>query len=128
VISDEIYHRTGYDGAPTPSAASEPALGARTIVVDGVSKAYAMTGWRLGWGILPPALAARATALVAHSTSCVPPFVQHAGIAALGGPQESVDAMVAELRRDATCSSAGCARSPACAADRRGARSTPGPT
>jgi aspartate/methionine/tyrosine aminotransferase len=98
VISDEIYHRTGYDGAPTPSAASEPALAARTIVVDGVSKAYAMTGWRLGWGILPPALAARATALVAHSTSCVPPFVQRAGVAALGGPQESVDAMVAELR------------------------------
>ena len=97
VLSDEIYHRTSYDGA-APSAGAEPSLAARTIVVDGVSKAYAMTGWRLGWGIMPPALAERVSALVAHSTSCVPPFVQRAGVAALTGPQDGAEAMVAELR------------------------------
>ena len=70
----------------------------RTIILDGFSKTYAMTGWRCGYAAVPAALAEPLTRFVVNSTSCVPPFVQRAGIAALTGPQDPVDAMVAEFR------------------------------
>ncbi|HEY0972529.1 MAG TPA: pyridoxal phosphate-dependent aminotransferase, partial [Gemmatimonadales bacterium] len=97
VLSDEIYWRHVYDGAPG-SIATRAGMAERTVVVDGLSKAYAMTGWRLGFGVMPEALAAAVTRLVSHSTTCVPPFVQEAGIAALEGPDDDMAAYVAELR------------------------------
>jgi aspartate/methionine/tyrosine aminotransferase len=71
----------------------------RTIVVDGFSKCYAMTGWRLGYGLFPSALAPHAIRLVINSNTCTAAFVQHAGLAALRGPQDAVTAMVAEFRK-----------------------------
>ena len=108
VVSDEIYARHVYDAAvrgrgdAAPSLAALPGLLARTVVVDGCSKAFAMTGWRIGFGVLPPALVPRVAAIVAHSASCTAPFVQHAAVAALRGPQDALDAQVAALavRRD----------------------------
>jgi aspartate/methionine/tyrosine aminotransferase len=89
VMADEIYSRNVY-GAEFTSITQCPGMQERTIVIDGFSKAYAMTGWRLGYAIVPPALA-RAVALFANNTySCVPPFVQQAGIAALTGPDTAV--------------------------------------
>jgi len=99
VISDEIYGRITYDTDATPSIAALPGLRERTIVVDGFSKAYAMTGYRLGYGLVPRWLVPRLTTLVVNGHTCTPPFVQRAGVAALTGPQDSVRAMVAELRR-----------------------------
>jgi aspartate aminotransferase len=107
VISDEIYGRIAYGdeghiayGAEaTPSIAALPGLRDRTIVVDGFSKAYAMTGWRLGYGLVPRWLTRRVTTLVVNGHTCTPPFVQRAGVAALTGPQDSVHAIVSELRR-----------------------------
>src|SRR5256712_2920711 len=102
VMADEIYRRIRY-GADAPSIAALPGMLERTILVDGFSKAYAMTGWRLGWGLFPPALAPHAVRLVINSNTCTASFVQEAGIAALRGPQDVVDAMVARFRtrRDA---------------------------
>lgn len=97
VLSDEIYARHVYDGTHE-SIASRPGMADRTVLVDGFSKAYAMTGWRLGYGVMPEALAERVTQLVVQSTSCAPPFVQHAGLAALTGPDDEMHAYVAELR------------------------------
>ena len=106
VLSDEIYARHLYPDAPgvvgaagAPSIAALPGMAERTVVVDGLSKTYAMTGWRLGYGLLPAALAAPVTALLANSASCTATFVQHAGVAALTGPQDGVAAQAAELRR-----------------------------
>ena len=99
VISDEIYGRVVYDGDATPSIAALPGLRDRTIIVDGFSKTYAMTGWRLGFGLVPHWLVDRLTTLVVNGHTCTPPFIQRAGIAALTGPQDQVHAMVAELRR-----------------------------
>lgn len=107
VVSDEIYARhvygdgclTGDSAAVQPSVAGRPGMAERTVVVDGLSKAYAMTGWRVGYAVLPAALVAPVTALVAQSATCTAPFVQHAGVAALTGPQDAVAAQVAELRR-----------------------------
>jgi aspartate aminotransferase len=101
VISDEVYGRIRYDGR-SDSIAALPGLLDRTVIVDSFSKTYAMTGWRLGYGVLPPALVERVTMLVVNGTSCTPPFVQLAGLAALTGSQESVTAGVARLegRRD----------------------------
>ncbi|MFN8589545.1 MAG: aminotransferase class I/II-fold pyridoxal phosphate-dependent enzyme, partial [Candidatus Eisenbacteria bacterium] len=70
-----------------------------TITVDGFSKTYAMTGWRLGFAIAPEPLAKHFSTLMNNSSSCVPPFVQKAGIAALEGPQDEIHAMIAEFRR-----------------------------
>ena len=98
VISDEIYGRIVYDVAATPSIAALPALRDRTIVVDGFSKSYAMTGWRLGYGLVPRWLVERLTTLVVNGHTCTPPFIQRAGVAALTGSQDSVAAMVGELR------------------------------
>lgn len=98
VISDEIYGRITYEGEATASIAALPGLRDRTIVVDGFSKAWAMTGYRLGFGLVPRWLVERVTTLVVNGHTCTPPFVQRAGIAALTGPQDSVHAMVSELR------------------------------
>ncbi len=98
VVADDIYRRIIYGEAPRCIAAL-PGMAARTIIVDGFSKAYAMTGWRLGYGVFPEALAPHAVRLVINSHTCTPAFVQRAGIAALRGPQDAVASMVAEFRR-----------------------------
>src|SRR5256886_12883690 len=101
-MGDEVSRQAWY-GGDCPSVARVPGMLERTILVDGFCKAYAMTGWRLGWGLFPAALAAHAARLVINSTTCTASFVQEAGIAALRGPQDIVDAMVAQFRarRDA---------------------------
>jgi aspartate aminotransferase len=102
VIADEIYRRISY--GPTPaSIAALPGMGERTIIIDGFSKAYAMTGWRLGYGLFPAALAQHAVRLMINSNTCTATFVQDAGLAALRGPQDVVSRMTAEFqaRRDA---------------------------
>jgi aspartate aminotransferase len=102
VLADEIYSRNLYEGT-FASIAQIDGMRERTIVLDGFSKAYAMTGWRLGYGIMPASIA-KIVALVGQNTySCTAPFVQQAGIAALHGPDDEVRAMVAEfrVRRDA---------------------------
>lgn len=98
VLSDEIYSEILYEGEHQ-SIASIPGMAERTILVDGFSKTYAMTGWRLGYGVMPAPLVPAITRLVTNSVSCTAAFVQKAGLAALTGPQEPVRAMVAEFRR-----------------------------
>ncbi len=98
VLSDEIYTRMIYDGSPK-SIASIPGMLDRTIILDGFSKTYAMTGWRLGYGIIPPDLAEQVTRLIINCNSCTPGFSQHAAVAALTGPQDAVDEMLVEFRR-----------------------------
>jgi aspartate/methionine/tyrosine aminotransferase len=94
VLSDEIYSRMLYDGHTHKSLLSYPALRDRLIVLDGWSKTYAMTGWRLGWSLWPDTLAPLAAKLAVNDHSCVNAATQWAGIAALEGPQEAVDDMV----------------------------------
>jgi aspartate/methionine/tyrosine aminotransferase len=98
VLADEIYSRLLYDGEHH-SIAALPGMAERTIMLDGFSKTYAMTGWRLGYGVAPPALVPALTRLQTNVTSCTASFVQLAGIAALEGPQDSVEQMLAEFRR-----------------------------
>jgi len=98
VLSDEIYARILYDGKHL-SIASLPGMADRTIVLDGFSKTYAMTGWRLGFGIMSKELAAQVARLQTNSVSCTASFTQRAGMAALTGPQDDARAMVAEFRR-----------------------------
>lgn len=102
VMSDEIYTRIVYDELEAPSIATLPGMRERTIIVDGYSKTYAMTGWRLGFGIMPRELAARVGLLLTHSVGSTAHFTQIAGIEAVTGPQDMVSAMVTEyqLRRD----------------------------
>jgi aspartate aminotransferase len=97
VLSDEVYGRLLYEGE-FHSIASEPEMLDRTIVLDSFSKTYAMTGWRCGYAAVPAALVEPLTRFLVNSTSCVPPFVQRAGVAALTGPQDDVAAMRAEFR------------------------------
>ena len=97
VLSDEIYGRIVHDGEHV-SIASLPGLAERTIVLDGFSKTYAMTGWRMGYAILPEALVGPFGKLVINSVSCVSSFSQVAAIEALTGPQDDIDAMVREFR------------------------------
>lgn len=101
VFSDEIYDRLIYEGT-TKSIASIPSVKDRIIVADSFSKSYAMTGWRLGYGIMNPVLAEEMTKLQINCNSCTSTFVQVAGIEALNGPQDQVDMMRAEFmkRRD----------------------------
>ena len=99
VMSDEIYARLAYDGLQVPSIATLPGMQERTIIVDGFSKTYAMTGWRLGYGIMPEALAKRVDLLLTHSVGCTATFTQVAGIEALTGSQEMVDQVVEEYQR-----------------------------
>jgi aspartate/methionine/tyrosine aminotransferase len=98
LFSDEIYRAIRFDG-PHRSIASLPGMGERTIVSDGFSKTYAMTGWRLGFGVFPTELVGAAVQLQKNSVSAAAAFTQRAGLAALEGPQDVVLAMVAEYRR-----------------------------
>jgi aspartate/methionine/tyrosine aminotransferase len=97
VLADEIYGRILYEGEHV-SIASLPGMAERTIVLDGFSKTYAMTGWRLGYGIVPEPLVTPFSRLLVNSVSCTNAATQWAGVEALTGPQDSVDAMVAEFR------------------------------
>jgi aspartate/methionine/tyrosine aminotransferase len=99
VMSDEIYARIVYDNATVPCIASLPRMLERTIIVDGFSKTYSMTGWRLGFGIMPIELADKVQLLLTHSVGCSSHFVQVAGIEALTGPQDQVDLVVSEYQR-----------------------------
>ncbi len=99
VMSDEIYARIIYDGLTAHSIAALPGMKERTIIVDGFSKTYSMTGWRLGYGIMPRDLAARVDLLLTHSIGSTAHFTQIAGIEAVTGPQDMVDVMVAEYQR-----------------------------
>jgi aspartate/methionine/tyrosine aminotransferase len=104
VLSDEIYSRIYY-GEPPVSIASLPGMLEKTILLDGFSKTYAMTGWRMGYGVMPEWLVEAVNKLMVNSNSCTASFTQRAGLAALDGPQQPVDAMIAEFRRrrDAFC-------------------------
>jgi aspartate aminotransferase len=97
ILSDEVYSRLLYADRFC-SIASVPGMLERTIVLDGLSKTHAMTGWRCGYACVPKALVEPLTRFFVNSTSCVPPFIQLAGIAALEGPQDHVTAMVDEFR------------------------------
>lgn len=105
VLSDEIYWRILYDGNHT-SILSFPGMPERTILLDGFSKTYSMTGWRLGYGVMNDELAPQITRLMTNSNSCTSAMVQWAGVEALTGPQDSVSSMVAAFkeRRDAIVS------------------------
>lgn len=98
VLSDEIYSRILYEGEHH-SISTYPGMKEKTIILDGHSKTYAMTGWRLGYGVMNPQLAAHVTRLMTNSNSCTNVFVQRAGMAALEGPQDEVEQMVAEFKR-----------------------------
>jgi len=102
VLSDEIYGRILYDGAEHVSIASLPGMAERTVVLDGFSKTYAMTGWRLGYAIVPAWLEQAYGTLIINTISGATAFAQHGAIEALRGPQDAVDGMVAEFkaRRD----------------------------
>src|ERR1017187_1706654 len=102
ILSDEIYSRLLFDGGQHFSIMSVPGMQERTILLDGFSKTYAMTGWRMGYGVMRPDLAAHITRLMTNSNSCTASFTQIAGIEALRGDQSSVDRMCAEFkhRRD----------------------------
>lgn len=98
VVTDEVYAPFHYDGTP-PSIAAIPGMAERTIVVDSFSKRFAMTGWRLGFACLPAPLVGAFTRYVINTFSCVPPFVQEAGLAALEGPSAWTAELVASLAR-----------------------------
>jgi len=98
ILSDEIYSRLIYDGDHF-SIMSVPGFKDRTILLDGFSKTYAMTGWRLGYGVMRPDLAVHISRLVTNSNSCTASFTQIAGIEALRGDQSSVEKMSAEFKR-----------------------------
>jgi len=104
ILSDEIYSRIYYGQQP-PSIAAQPGMLEKTIILDGFSKTYAMTGWRIGYGVMPVWLVEAVNKLMVNSNSCTASFTQQAGITALTAPQEDVEAMVREFRRrrDAFC-------------------------
>ena len=97
VLSDEVYERILYEGEHVSIAALSD-MQPRTVLLDGFSKTYAMTGWRLGYGVMPVELAEQITKLMVNSNSCTAAFTQWAGIAALEGPQDATAAMVAAFR------------------------------
>src|ERR1700678_401272 len=99
VLSDEIYSRLMFDGARHHSIMSEPGFKERTILLDGFSKTYAMTGWRMGYGVMRPDLATHIARLATNSTSCTASFTQIAGIEALRGYQAPVDKMRTEFQK-----------------------------
>jgi aspartate/methionine/tyrosine aminotransferase len=105
VMSDEIYTEICYSDQPPVSISSFPGMLEKTIILDGFSKTYAMTGWRMGYGVMPTWLVEAVTKLMVNSNSCTASFTQRAGLAAITGPQDCVTAMVAEFRRrrDAIC-------------------------
>jgi aspartate aminotransferase len=104
ILSDEIYTRIYYGSEPT-SIASLPGMLEKTIILDGFSKTYAMTGWRIGYGVMPEWLVDAVNKLMVNSNSCTATFTQRAAIAALTGPQDEVERMVNEFhrRRDRFC-------------------------
>ena len=97
ILSDEVYSQMVYDG-DFASVATHPGLLERTVLLDGLSKTYAMTGWRCGFAAVPEPLVDPLVRFFVNSTSCVPPFVQLAGVAALSGAQDEPRAMVEEFR------------------------------
>ena len=97
ILSDEIYDRILYSGEHY-SIASLPGFQERTIILNGFSKTYAMTGWRLGYGVMPTRLAEPITTLMINSNSCTAAFTQWAGVEALTGPQDSVQHMLDAFR------------------------------
>jgi aspartate aminotransferase len=97
ILADEVYAKILYEAA-APSLASVPSLRERIILIDSCSKTFAMTGWRCGFAAVPEALREPLTRFFINSTSCVPPFVQRAAVAALTGPTDAVDEMVATFR------------------------------
>ncbi|HYA62409.1 MAG TPA: aminotransferase class I/II-fold pyridoxal phosphate-dependent enzyme, partial [Candidatus Sulfotelmatobacter sp.] len=99
VLSDEIYSRLLFDGGQHFSIMSVPGMQERTILLDGFSKTYAMTGWRMGYGVMRADLAAHMTRLMTNSNSCTASFTQVAGIEAIRGDQSSVDRMRDEFQR-----------------------------
>jgi len=99
VLSDEIYSRLLFDGGQHFSIMSVPGMQERTILLDGFSKTYAMTGWRMGYGVMRTDLAAHMTRLMTNSNSCTASFTQVAGIEAIKGDQSSVDHMRDEFER-----------------------------
>jgi len=105
ILSDEIYSQIYYDSTPPASITAFPGMLEKTIILDGFSKTYAMTGWRMGYGVMPTWLVEAVTKLMVNSNSCTASFTQRAGIAAINGPQNCVSEMVAEFRRrrDAIC-------------------------
>jgi aspartate/methionine/tyrosine aminotransferase len=98
VLSDEIYSRIWYETEPTSITQFDDML-EKTVILDGFSKTYSMTGWRLGYGVMPHWLADAVNLLSVNSNSCTASFTQRAGLAALEGPQDCVRAMVTEFRR-----------------------------
>jgi aspartate/methionine/tyrosine aminotransferase len=102
ILSDEVYSRIIYEGKHA-SIASLPGMKELTIILEGYSKTYAMTGWRLGYGVMPVELAGQISRLMTNSNSCTAAFTQWAGIEALRGPQDASEAMVEAFRerRDA---------------------------
>jgi aspartate/methionine/tyrosine aminotransferase len=99
VLSDEIYSRILYDGFQHTSIVEFPGMAERTIILDGFSKTYAMTGWRLGFGVMPESLVPYVSQLQINCTSCTASFSQIAAVEALVGPQDDVTTMVAEFKR-----------------------------
>jgi len=97
VLADEIYSRILYEGEHV-SILTVEGMEERTVVLDGLSKTYAMTGWRLGWGILPKPLVPVFERLLINTVSCTATYAQFAGAEALNGPQDAVEVMVRELR------------------------------
>jgi aspartate/methionine/tyrosine aminotransferase len=104
ILADEIYSRIYYEQKPA-SITAFPGMLEKTIILDGFSKTYAMTGWRMGYGVMPRWLVEAVNKLMVNSNSCTASFTQRAGIAALNGPQDDPENMVAEFRRrrDAFC-------------------------
>jgi aspartate aminotransferase len=95
VLSDEIYEHILYDGQVHHSLAAEPGMAERTIIINGFSKAYAMTGWRLGWLAAPKPVAKLARTYQTQSVTSAASFAMAAGVAALNGPQDCVKEMTA---------------------------------
>src|SRR5262249_11986124 len=98
ILSDEIYGRIFYESEPSSITAFDGML-EKTIILDGFSKTYSMTGWRLGYGVMPKWLADAVTLLMVNSNSCTASFTQRAGLAALERPQDGAATMGAEFRR-----------------------------
>ena len=94
VVSDEVYGAIVFDGGNVTTIAARPGMRDRTVLVDSFSKTYAMTGWRLGYAVVPPHLMEPMRGMILNTATCTPAFVQEAGIAALTGPQHAVQAMV----------------------------------
>jgi len=97
VLSDEIYSRIVYEGK-AESVSQFPGMKERTIILDGHSKTYAMTGWRVGYGVMPKQLATHVSRLMTNSNSCTATFTQHAAMEAMVGPQDYAEAMVKEFQ------------------------------